>query len=257
MTVADLLPSTSDAPPSSATNSGRLTARRTVGRGRSLPTGRAMLGALLVTLSGVGLYLASIKATASPRSAVVVAATDIAPDHELTREDLTVIQVRLDDRLRLRTFVNPADLIGTKTLGPIGKGELIQGGAVVAVASGSTGREMSFAIPLSRAVAGRLRAGERVDVVATTGSGTSAVTKVVVTSGLVIEISDPALAASDDDVVVVLSIRDVAEQLALAEAMNEAKMVLVRADPADGADPDAITASVTATTVPATTEVAE
>ncbi len=238
MTVADLFPSNPDAAPPLTAVGGRTTARRSVGRGRSLPTGRAMLGALLVTLSGVGLYLASIKATASPQIAVVVAATDIAPDHQITSDDLSVIRIRVDDRVRLQTFVDPKELIGTKTLGPIGKGELIQSGAIVAVTKGSTGRELSFAIPLSRAVAGRLRAGERVDVVATTGSGSSAVTNVVVTSGLIVDISDPALATATDDIVVVLSIRDRVEQVALVEAINEAKIVLVRAEPTEGSTPE-------------------
>ncbi len=211
--------------------------QRSVGRGRALPSGRALLGSLLVTLAGVGLYLATVRATEAPMTTYVVAASDLPPQHDITAADLRVVTLRFDANLDPHTFRSVNDLLKARTLGPIRRGEFIQPGSVIASPPGSNGLEMSFSIERSRAVDGRLREGELVDIIATTGSGSSAVTNVVIANALILHLSDSSSATSSDRLTILVAIPDARAELALAEVVNsKAEMILVRSNGSSVAD---------------------
>jgi Flp pilus assembly protein CpaB len=214
---------------------------RSVGRGRSLPSGRALLGSLLVTLAGVGLYLATVRASEAPMTTYVVAAADLPPQHRIVASDLRVVTMRLDANLGKHTFRTVAELVGserrgqTTTLGPIRRGEFVQPGNVIATQPGGSGREMSFSVDRSRAVDGRLSEGERIDIVATTGSGASATTEIVLSNALIIHLSDTDSATSDR-VTISVAIPDAAAELALSRAIVGSEIIVVRSNvsPIDG-----------------------
>ena len=86
-------------------------------------------------------------------------------------------------------------------LAPIRAGELVQASAVVLPGAGEDGaspaaREFSFAVDRTRALNGTLNRGERVDLLATYGSGEAARTHVMVRDALVVEIDNE----SDDTI---------------------------------------------------------
>jgi hypothetical protein len=78
-------------------------------------------------------------------------------------------------------------------------------------------------------VADRLRPGDRVDVLATVGTGAAARTEVVVRQALVQQRSGSSGALAGDAVAITLAVDDPAQVLAVAHALRAAEVTLVRA----------------------------
>jgi flagella basal body P-ring formation protein FlgA len=92
---------------------------------RRLPTGRAVLGGLLVVLAGVGVYAAHEQATMSPDTKWLVATRAIAAGSTITPADLGLATMRLGPASP-RAFANPADVIGRVALDRVDEGEVLQ-----------------------------------------------------------------------------------------------------------------------------------
>jgi len=92
---------------------------------RALPSGRAVLGALLITLAALGVLFATRLSDDSTFQNVVVATRDLAPGHLIEADDVTVRRVRLDEQA---TFVatDLNQVIGSVTLGPVSASEFLQ-----------------------------------------------------------------------------------------------------------------------------------
>jgi len=211
-----------DAPPSEA---------RTVRRRTSLPGGRAVVGGFLVALSALGIYSAYSRAAAGPTTSFVVARRDVAVGSRLTPDDLALDVMELPDTIANGSaFRSEALLVGATTVGPVRKGDLVQASDVVEKRSGPEELEVSFALESSRAVAGSLRSGELVDVLATFGAGGDAYTVTVVRHARVLD-ARPAggpLAGGDTDIIR-LALTSAADALAVTHAVNVGDVTLVRA----------------------------
>ncbi len=204
---------------------------RSLQRRPSLPNGRAVVGGFLVALSALGIFVAYARATSAPSTSFVVARRDIPVGATLTADDLDHLTMTLPNGLAGRSaFRTERTLIGATTVGPVRQGELVQAGDVVRKRSGPSELEVSFAIERPRAVSGSLRAGERVDVLATFGAGGDVYTVVAVRQARVLESrpSNGSLAASDTDVIR-LAVASADEALALTHAVNAGEVTLVRA----------------------------
>lgn len=204
---------------------------RTVRRQTSLPGGRAVVGGFLVALSALGIFSAYSRAAAGPTTSFVVATRDVAIGSRLTPDDLAVVAMELPDALANGSaFRTEATLVGATTIGPVRKGDLVQASDVVTKRSGPEELEVSFALESSRAVAGSLRPGELVDVLATFGAGGDAYTVTVVRHARVLD-ARPAggpLAGGDTDVIR-LALTSDADALAVTHAVNVGDVTLVRA----------------------------
>jgi SAF domain len=200
--------------------------RRSVGRGASLPTGRAAIGGLLVVLAGVGLYLASVRATSTPTANYVVAARDLNEGQILTDSDLATIVGEANSAISSNSFTLTTPLVGAVVLGPISAGELIQGSIVQR--GGLSLREMSFPVPRAQALNGSLDSGDRIDVVAVGSSDQSATilsdVKVTNVSGGGLEVD------TSDTLVITVSLSNETDQVALAGALGNGKVYIVRAN---------------------------
>lgn len=197
---------------------------RVVRRRRSLPGGRAALGALLVAAAAVGTFTAASGATADPRQSYLVARGDLAVGHRLTRDDLATARVDLPAFMRARAYT-PGDsdaLIGKVVLGPVGRGELVQRSSI---ASRREGRQVSFPIDPARAVGGGLQPGEFVDVVATLDGKT----RTVVEGAQVASLRTRGGLAGGDSLVVTLDIASADAAVALVNALDKGDLTLVRA----------------------------
>jgi Flp pilus assembly protein CpaB len=218
---------------------GRMTAPSpTVLRRRPLPGGRALAGGLLVAVAVVGVFAAYTDATAGPSRSYVVARRDLAPGTRLSAGDLAVRAVDLPGEQAGRAFRDVSSLEGAVLVGPVGAGELLQAGAVVR--GDAVGHEVSFPVARARALGGRLAPGERVDVVATYGTGADAVTVAVVRRALVVDVGGSRGPLGDQgDLVLTLSVGDPTEAMALAHAAGAGELTVVRttgAGPASGPD---------------------
>lgn len=197
--------------------------------------GRAALGGLLVTLAALGTYVAATTDGDAGTVGAVVASRDLPPGTRLAAADLALSEVRLGPATARRVYADPHLVVGAVTLAPIAAGELVQAGAVSRDGDGS--RHVSFAIEAARALAGRLGAGDRVDVLATFGSGPEAETAVVAARALVVAVDEGGGALGGAGLVVTVAVPSDEAARAVAHAASAASLTLVRATGAGPADP--------------------
>lgn len=202
---------------------------RVVRRRRTLPGGRAVVGAFLVTVAAVGIFAAYTDATAGPVTRYVVAARDVPLGARLTYDDLALVALDLPAEQRSRAFDDPAILDGATLIGPLSRGDIVQSSLVIAIEPDV--EQVSFAIGTDRAVGGRLSPGERIDLLATYGSGEGAYTEAVVRDALVVKVDeDPAtgLGSGVGTDIITVAVPDAAASLRIAHAINAGEMTLVR-----------------------------
>ena len=217
-----------------STNGARpLPRRRTSGL-----NGRAALGGLLVAVAIVLLFSVGRSTTTMER--YVVARRPLAIGAQIAPGDVTTARLHLaPGSLRGRLFDRPSRVVGAVVLAPMAAGELVQASAVVAAGAATPDRQVSVPIEASRALGTRLQPGERVDVVATCGTGADAFTVTVVRAARVVarDLNDGALGDRRGEVVV-LAVGSGEEAVAVAHAVAAGQLSLVRVT---GVAPDAST----------------
>lgn len=197
-------------------------------RRRPVPGGRAVLGGLLVASAMVGLFYASTRAESGPTQSYVVARHALAPGARLAAGDLARLPLDLPRSVAARAFTEAGALVGATVIAPLGQGELIQASAVVAKPSGPASREVTFAVPRST-LSGSLEQGERIDVVATYGGGDDAFSTVVLRQALVVAFDRGSDRVGEvQDTAVTVAIDEPADAVALAHALQLAKLTVVR-----------------------------
>jgi Flp pilus assembly protein CpaB len=218
----------------------------TTGRGRALPArralpgGRAVVGGLLVALSAVVLFAVASGVGDGSGREYVVARRDLAPGRPIDPGDLELAEIDLPDRVGGQAFGSVDALDGAVAVAPIAAGELVQQGSVAR--GGADGRvvpELSFAVEREAAVDGDLRAGDRVDVLATYGSGAQSRTVRVAGSATVLTVGerDDLAVSEGGGLVLTVAVADAGERLNLVNAVAEAKIRVLRVtgtDPAAG-----------------------
>lgn len=201
-------------------------APRRVERRVGLPSGRAVVGGLLMALAAVGTFLAYADATADETIEVLVAARDLAPGQTIRADDVALVPVELPGQVRgLFGAVDAA--VGRQLAAPVEAGEFLVASATVVPLEGEEKLELAISVPASRAV-GRLRSGERVDVFSTWGSD---VTQLIAVDARVLEVrgsSSEGLGGSDT-VTVRLALADFGQVEALVHAQAAGDITMVRA----------------------------
>lgn len=200
----------------------RLTHRR--------PNSRTVVGALLVSTAALGTFLAVNEAGATQQQSLVVANRSVAVGERLDSSTLSTISVDRESALASHGFTTVEALSGSVALAPIGEGELIQRSAVLADNSRTPSREFSFPIDRDRALNGDLRAGERVDVLATYGSGSDATTTVLARDARVIRSTDAKSGSlgSSGKLIITLALPSADQLLDAAHAAQVASITVVR-----------------------------
>lgn len=201
---------------------------RTVKRPRGLPGGRAMVGGLLVAVSGIGLFAAASAPASGPDRSYVVAARDLSTGARLLEGDLDLLAIDLPDEVRAGAFDDPGALADATLLGPLLAGELVQAGNVVTKTSDAASRELTLSFESGR-VAGDLNEGERIDLLATFGTGGDSRTEVVGRGVLVVGIDRGSGGLGNaNPTVLTVGIPDIEEVIAVAHASQVAKLTPVR-----------------------------
>lgn len=201
-------------------------APRRVERRVGLPSGRAVVGGLLMALAAVGTFLAYADATADDTIDVLVAARDLTPGQTIQAGDVELVPVELPSGVRgLFGAVDAA--VGRQLAAPVEAGEFLVASATVVPLEGAETLEVAISVPAARAV-GRLRAGERVDVFSTWDSD---VTQLIAVDARVVEVvgsSSQGLGGSDT-VTVRLAVADFGQVEALVHAQAAGDITMVRA----------------------------
>jgi SAF domain len=200
--------------------------RQIVDRRMSVPGARAIVGGLLVAVAGVSTFLAWQEASGAADTSYAVAARPILPGQSLTAADVRFEPLDLPDGLAAAAFDDPSAIEGRVALGPIGDGELVQLAQVSDPGSASPTAELSFSIARDRAVDGRLRSGDLVDVFVTDDAGTTAVAEGVqvvdATAG------DDGSFGTTGELTITLTVADLALREPLIQAVREGEVTLVR-----------------------------
>jgi Flp pilus assembly protein CpaB len=201
-------------------------ARRMVDRRMGLPGARAIVGGLLVAVAGVSTFLAWRQASGAADTSYAVAARPIPPGQSLTTADVRFESLDLPAGLAAAAFSDAAALEGRVALGPIGDGELVQLGQVSDPGQANPAAQLSFSIARDRAVDGRLRSGDRVDVFVTDDAGTTAVAEGV----QIVDVTahDDGSFGTTGELTITLTVVDPALREPLIQAVREGEVTLVR-----------------------------
>jgi len=201
---------------------------RSLRRRRSLPGSRAVVGGVLVAAAGVGLFSAASNAGRQSAHPYVVAGKALTAGSSLEPGDLALAEIELPPALRARAFDDLDVLAGATLLAPVGPGELIQISAVIASGSSAGSRELTFTVERGR-IGPTIRDGERIDLLATYGSGNDAYTVVAGHDLAVITIDRSRVGAGETSpVLMTVVVADPAQEVALSHAAQVAKLTVVR-----------------------------
>lgn len=206
---------------------------RVLTRPRRLPGGRAVVGGLLVAVAALAAIVLATSGSGPRNVEVVVASRPIAPGDALGGDVLRVESMPVPDALVGHTYASPTGLEGTVSRSSLEPGELLQAGDVVeataAQRAAAPAREITVQLEADRVGGGALEAGDRVDLIATYGSGADAFSTVVLVDAAVLDARTTADAiGSSRRVVVTLALRSRAETVAVAHAADVAQVRLVR-----------------------------
>jgi Flp pilus assembly protein CpaB len=203
-----------------------------VGRTRRELTSRVSTGHVVMVLAGaLGVLLTlTVLRSADDTRPVLVAAHDLAPGTVLDDASFRVAHVHAENAILSTLY--PSDELGALrghvVTSVVHEGELVAHTAVGERDGKSSARTMSFPIPRSRAVAGKLATGDRVDVLAVDHDSGRA--DYVLTGAEVVAAesrSSGALSGASDDITVTLVV-DPATAPALAAALDGGTVMLVR-----------------------------
>lgn len=221
--------------PSGATTSAEDVAgtSRRVRRRRSLPGGRAVAGAFLITAAAVGVFAAYLNATAAPTTEWVVATGDVPRGTVLEAGmlDTVAIDVPAPQQGAMVQAADRDSVVGRVTLGPVREGDLLQWTTVLAVEPPAGSSTFTFALPSSRvAHRGDLAAGDTVDIVATYSETTTYVARDVEL------LLNPVGSEAGTSLTVAVEAPDTV--LAIANALDSAQVHVLRSPPdGDGTMP--------------------
>lgn len=199
--------------------------RRRVLRRSRLPNGRAVVGGLLLALSGLATFLAWQRASGLPDQSYVVAERPLAPGERPGPEDLRLTPIDLPDSVAATAFQDLDAVVGRVALGPIGADELVQVGQLGDAQAAELTSEVSFALPRDRALDGRLRSGDLVDVFATYTDRTAVVAEAL----RVLAVTDGSAGFTDSgEVTVTLALGPRDDQVDVVHAVRAGEVTLVR-----------------------------
>ena len=196
---------------------------------RALPSGRALAGALLVTIGALGAFALATNEEAGPPTSYLVSTRDLEAGEAITIDDVRFEPMELTAELADTTLNSTEGIDGAVVLHDLRAGELVDGSHLVAspiTDGGSIGsiHEVAFGIPLDRAPAG-LVSGDRVTVLATSGG----VTTLAVEHARVLTIdTQPDQIGSSGRGILTLAIDDPVTAMTIAHLTQVADITVVR-----------------------------
>lgn len=142
-----------------------------------LPSGRSLIGGVLIAVAALGVLLAHRSASDPPSTRFVVAARDVPAGTTLSSEHLGLVAAELPAGTTAVPAAEVDQLIGRVTRVPITTMDLLRQRDVLEAGrfTSSTAVEVELDLPPAQALAGTIREGDRVDVLSTDGDGSGTV----------------------------------------------------------------------------------
>lgn len=175
-----------------------------------LPSNRAVVGGILITVAAGGVLIAHREASVPPSTRYVVLTGDVAAGETIGADDLGTIALEIPGDLQVvagdqvERLVGRTARVGLSELDLLRPDDLLDAGRFTDPAT----VEIAIALSPARALAGSVAVGSVVDVLSTdpAGTGTSTVTSSALITGL--DAPDSAGIGSDGVVVVRLAVAD-------------------------------------------------
>ena len=221
---------------------GSVEPERRIRRSRGLPGGRAVVGALLVTAAAVGVFAAFLTATAEPSTRYAVARGPIEAGTRIDSEamagelfDYVALDLPPAQASRAIRDAQAPQLVGRVVVAPIAADELLLASAVVEDHRVPATEAISFSLPAADAVGGALERGERIDVLATYGSGPDAWTAFVLRGVPLVAVggADGGMGSSGE-VTLTVAVSSLADVQALGHAVRTAEVFVTRSTVTEG-----------------------
>jgi Flp pilus assembly protein CpaB len=224
--------------------------RRTVGS-RALPSGRAALGGLLITVAALGAFLAATQLGKGRGVTFFVARRDLPAGSTLVADDITTQTATLPPDLIGQVFSQRDQLLRATLKGPLQRGEIFQPGNVIAGAkNGPATRQVPVSVESASAGGGLLQQFDTADVIATFGNGDESFTRLVATNLPVVFVSrsNDKLGSTTGRTTVIFAIDDPRLALQVADANARGKLLLVRTTGAAPASRSVLESTIDAAT---------
>lgn len=191
-----------------------------------LPSSRALVGALLLAISGVATFAAWHGATGDAGEPYVVAGRALRPGETVTASDVRLVALDLPAAVAGQAFPDVDAVVGRSTFGPVGEGELLQMAQLSEVGESTSPVEVAFSLPRDRLLDGRLRPGDRVDVFASDDEATTQ----IVSRAQVVALDEGAGGSftTDAEIVVTLGLDAAADRSPLIHAVRRAEVTFTR-----------------------------
>lgn len=203
-------------------------AGRAIAPRRSLPSGRALVGAFLVTIAALGAFALATSGDDTPETRYLVATRDISAGDRLTRADVAFEPMTLSDDLARRMLNSTNGIEGATALTDVRAGDLIDVADVIGATPGasldSTIHEVTFGTPLERTPAS-LVPGDRVTVLATVEGNT----RLAVEDALLLEVDTrPDQIGASGRGILTLAVDDPATVMDIAHLTQIAELTIIR-----------------------------
>ena len=208
--------------------------RRTIRPRRVWPGGRAVVGGLLVAVSGIVLYAAYQGSDQTPTTQFVVTRSAVSPGTLLTSDHVGLVTLHLPQDQAEQAFGVEDDqlVLGSVAVQAMAAGELVQRSDIRSSADrdATSAAEISFEIDTARSLNGQLQSGERIDLIATFGSGPTANTEQILTSVRLVAVAREANSSvATDQRVNTLALDRPEDAVAVAAAIDTGKLTIIRA----------------------------
>jgi hypothetical protein len=206
-------------------------AGRRISRPRTLPGGRAVVGALLIAGAAVLVFAAYLDATSEPSTRYLVAndaipAGTVIADVATAESLFSSAPLALIDTVAQRAVAaeDVESLVGQTIVATLDRGDLVQRSVLLDGQRVSGAHVMSFAVGAADAVAGSLSPGETIDVVATSGGRGEPSTGYVVRGVPVLAVD---AGSGGSNVILTVALDDVEQVQALGHAVKTADVFVV------------------------------
>jgi Flp pilus assembly protein CpaB len=155
-----------------------------------MPSGRALVGGLLVAVSTIGIFAAYRAASTPTVTNWLIINSEVEAGATIRSENLAFAPMDIHRETRERAFTDPEEVIGRVAVVHLHKGELVQQSTIArGVDSVSPARRVGISLDPADALGGAVKVGDRVDVLSVPDDASA---EVIVRGALIDDLADTA-----------------------------------------------------------------
>lgn len=194
------------------------------------PFSRTIIGYTLLTLSILISIASVVLEKERSQFRVVQTITPVMQGSKITTANTRMITISSSNKFA-KQFLTSRNSARMYARVPLSPGQIVEIGDLTAHPIASDGQiEMTVAMKSTQAPLSQLSTGDYVDLIATIGTGSSAISRVVAHAARIIEVSEPnsTIGATGQNGSILLSLADPIEPVAIAQAETVGQLVAVK-----------------------------